>query len=255
MSDIKKWFPHGTGTDNTGKLKVFCFYFAGGSSSVFRSWITATESIDFIPVELPGRGIRISEPHIVDVKHLVNELIPLLYKITQESPFSLYGHSLGAMVAFQLAWELQERRLKTPELLIVAGRHAPNQPDPSALHSDMSDEEMIEELRNLNGTPKEILDNKNIIRFMIPMIRSDLKLHESFTYVGQKLKAPIVAHCGDCDHDANKMMMNYWQDMTTENFALEEFKGDHFFIQSLGIQYVAKIIDTLTYKVDAIQSS
>ena len=251
MTDINKWFPFGTVTQKTGKHKVFCFYFAGGSSSVFRNWVGTSELIDFIPVELPGRGIRISEPRIEEVKHLVNELIPLIYKLTQDTTFSLYGHSLGAMLAFQTTWELQERKLKTPESLIVAGRHAPHKPDPSVLKSDMNDEEMIEELRNLNGTPKEILDNKDIIRFMIPMIKSDLKLHESFKYTRQKLNIPIAAHCGDEDHEANKMIMNYWKDMTTEAFTIKEFKGDHFFIQSLGKQYINELIHTVSYGLDS----
>ncbi|OED45986.1 hypothetical protein AB832_01105 [Flavobacteriaceae bacterium (ex Bugula neritina AB1)] len=228
MYDIKKWFPYGTGTNKKRKLKVFCFYFAGGSSSVFRNWIGVSELIDFIPFELPGRGIRISEPYIEDIKDLVNEIIPVIYNVAQKTPFSLYGHSLGAMIAFQTAWELQERKLISPESLIVA------------------DEEIIEELRNLNGTPKEIIENKDIMRFMIPMIRSDLKLHESFKYEGQKLNIPITAHCGDGDHEADKMIMEYWKDMTIENFTLEEFKGDHFFIQSTENKYLDRLIDTVS---------
>lgn len=242
-----KWFPYGANTNSKCKIQVFCFYFAGGSSSVFKQWVGASKEIAFIPVELPGRGMRIGEPGMERIEEVVGDIIPMIYEVARP-PFSFFGHSMGAMIAFQTAWQLHSHHMLIPEMLIVAGRHAPHRPDPSRLNSKMNDDELINELKRLNGTPGEILDNPEMIRFLIPIIRSDLKLHESFKYTGQTLQIPIYAHCGHLDYEADKKIMGYWKEVTDGPFQIEEFQGDHFFVQSLGELYVNNLITTLSRK-------
>jgi len=254
MSQAKQWFPYGAGKNKKSKIQIFCFYFAGGSSPVFKQWLNISEKIEFIPVELPGRGMRIAEPTITNMADLVSELIPHIYEVVT-GPFYFFGHSMGALIAFNTVWELQNYGLLQPEKLIVAGRHAPHKPDPSRLNSKMNDTELTNELIRLNGTPIEILKNSDMMNFLVPMIRNDLKLHESFTYTNQKLRVPILAHCANLDHEANKPIMNHWSEVSESSFEVEEFKGDHFFVQSLGHKYVKKLISSLNIEADEVQMS
>lgn len=231
--------------DNPPRQRVFCFYYAGGSATVFKPWLNISKENAYIPVELPGRGTRIAEPCCTNMQEIVDTLIQKLLPIAH-TPFTFFGHSLGAAICFQLAWTMQSLALPQPSKIVVAGRHAPHKPDPSRLHSSMSAMEMTNELRRLNGTPKDILDNKEMLDFLLPMIRNDLKLHESFRFSGQHLSVPIIAHCGQADDEANASIMSYWSEVTSSDFQISEFQGDHFFVQDLGQAYFHRLDDTIS---------
>ena len=248
MKKNKNWFPFGVVSRKEGsppKRQVFCFPFAGGSATIFKPWLNQSGAANYIPVELPGRGLRMMEPPMTEMQALIELMIPDLLEVAT-MPFAFFGHSLGAALSFQLAWTLQDRQLPTPDRLVVAGRHAPHQPDPSQLKSSMNDREMIEELKRLNGTPKEILENKEMLNFLMPMIRDDLKLHESFTYASQKLSIPVIAHCGNLDDEADKDIMSHWSHVTDKPFQIRQFDGDHFFVQRLGQRYFEILDRTIT---------
>jgi medium-chain acyl-[acyl-carrier-protein] hydrolase len=237
MRNKNKWFPYGLETNTRKMLRLFCFPYAGGSSKAFRAWVNASETVDIVPVELPGRGGHISEPSIESIDQLIEAFLPQLLAAANGHPFMLYGHSLGAMIAFQLAFVLQERSYPCPDKIIVAGRHAPHHPDPSRLNSSMNEQEMKEEIRRLNGTPKELFNSPEMVEFFLNFLKSDLKLHESFNYYGQTLNIPIIAHCGEKDEEAGLLIMSYWQERTRVDFSIQEFPGNHFFVQSLGTEY------------------
>ncbi|MFC5047461.1 thioesterase II family protein [Aquimarina hainanensis] len=239
MKNIAKWFPYGIPDTKTASVNVFCFHYAGGSATAYKDWALSDTSVSFIPIELPGRGTRIMDPLIEDFSILIPELVTIILPfITPTIPFYFFGHSMGGAIAFELAYQLEHHHQLSPEKIIIAGRHAPHMPDPSTLHSWLNDEKLIEELKVLNGTPKEILENKEMIQFLLPMIRGDLRLHESFTYKNQKITASIVAHAANKDKDATKEIMVHWKEVTTGEFDIQEFAGDHFFVQQLGKNYI-----------------
>lgn len=243
MQSTNKWFPFAHNRDGRKHKQVFCFHYAGGSSVIFKQWAAASRPVEFIPVELPGRGSRSAEVCLENFDQLTEQLLTGLLPAIDNHPFYFFGHSMGAVIAFEVAWHLQNRYRIHPEKLIVAGRHAPHQPDPSIFKSYMNDEALIRELKRLNGTPQAILENKEILGFLLPMIRSDYKLHESYRYRGQKLnKIPVVAHAGKHDHEANAVLMQHWREATDGDFALKEFDGNHFFVQKLGEEYLAELI-------------
>ncbi|MEM9341209.1 MAG: thioesterase domain-containing protein [Bacteroidota bacterium] len=231
--------------ESHSKRQVFCFPFAGGSAAIFKPWLNKSEEAEYIPVELPGRGIRMMETPIAEMQELIDLIIPDLMEVAT-TPFVFFGHSLGAVIGFQLAWTLQERQLPIPDLLVVAGRHAPHKADPSTLKSGLNDQEMMDELKRLNGTPKEVLENKEMLKFLMPMIRGDLRLHESFVYSGQKLSIPMVAHCGTLDDEADMDIMSHWSLTTDKPFQIRQFDGDHFFVQTLGQRYFEALDCTIT---------
>lgn len=258
MDILQKWFPFNhkeikaenektSALDNSEEqTQIFCFHSAGSSASLYRNWREATKNnsdITFIPVEIPGRGNHITSPPAAYIDDLVEGFIAVLLKVVRP-PYVLYGHSFGAVVAFQIAYALHQKGIELPEKLIVAGRHAPHMKDPSPLNSVSTDEDMINEIKKMGGTPEVILNHPEMLKFALSQLRGDLRTHESFKYTGQKLKIPIEAHCGKQD-DANKMVMEYWKDVTDGAFSINEFEGHHFFIQSLGDIYLESLIQTI----------
>ncbi|CQR73884.1 Linear gramicidin dehydrogenase LgrE [Sporomusa ovata DSM 2662] len=241
MKITNNWFPFGYNRDSK-KARVFCFHYAGGSAAAFKHWTISCLTVEFIPVELPGKGTRISEPCFEKFDCLIEELLSGLMTAINNRPFYFFGHSMGAIIAFEAAYQLKCKYGIQPEKLIVAGRHAPHHPDPSMFKSHMDDEALIGELKRLNGTPREIMENKEILQFLLPIIRSDYRLHESYCYRGQKLNLPIIAHAGKRDYEANAAIMKYWNEVTDGPFALKEFDGNHFFVQNLGEEYLSELI-------------
>lgn len=259
MDILQKWFPFnhrkicGENENNSSfghseeRIQVFCFPSAGSNASLYRAWYNAKKNasdIDFIPVEIQGRGNHITSPAAASIDELVKDFLPVFLKVMRP-PYILYGHSFGAIVAFQVAHTLQQRGLHLPEKLIVAGRHAPHMKSPSPLNSVSTDVEIIEEIKKMGGTPDAILSHPEMLQFTLAQLRGDLRTHESFKYTGQKLQIPIEAHCGTQD-DANKVIVDYWKEVTAEEFHVKEFEGNHFFIQSLGDTYLNSLIHTIS---------
>lgn len=258
MNILQKWFPFNhrkireENENRTSfshaeeRIQVFCFPSAGSGASLYRTWCDAaknTGDIDFIPVEIPGRGNHITSPVAASIDELVEGFLSVFPKVVR-SPYIIYGHSFGAAVAFQAAHTLQERGFQLPEKLIVAGRHAPHMKDPNPMSSTSTDEEIIEEIKKMGGTPQAILNHPEMLQWTLSQLRGDLRTHESLKYTGQKLQIPIEAHCATHD-DANKEIMEYWKDVTVEKFQVKEFEGHHFFIQALGTTYLNSLIDTI----------
>jgi surfactin synthase thioesterase subunit len=245
MNSTKKWFPFLINQNNPAKKRVFCIHYAGGNAATFKPWVKRQRAVEFIPVELPGRGTRITESCYEDfnllIKDLATDMIELL-----DRPFAIFGHSMGALIAFELTHYLQRQYGLQPYKLVLAGRHAPHQPDPSNLNSSLSDQELIGALLNLNGTPREIAENEEMMQFLLPMIRGDLKLHESYRYRNQKLDIPLVLHAGTEDEDADLSIMRHWRHVTTAEVLTREFEGDHFFVQNLGESYIEAVIRDFT---------
>ncbi|WP_326984030.1 thioesterase domain-containing protein [Chryseobacterium sp. MYb264] len=258
MNHLQKWFPFNhrkileenekgnTFRHSEERIQVFCFPSAGSSAGLYRAWCEATknnEEIDFIPVEIPGRGNHISSPAARSINELTEAFLEVFPEVVR-APYIIYGHSFGAAVAFQVAYALQEKGFRLPEKLIVAGRHAPHMKDPNPLSSTSTDAEIIEEIKKMGGTPAAILNHPEMLQFTLSQLRADLRTHESLRYVGQQLHIPIEAHCATQD-DAHKAIVEYWKDVTTEEFKIKEFEGHHFFIQALGNQYLNELMDTV----------
>ncbi|MFZ4861929.1 thioesterase II family protein [Sphingobacterium sp. Mn56C] len=264
MNRLQQWFPYnyknlgGERQCNNfynsyadGPLQVFCFPSAGSGAQLYRTWREKTKDqpcINFIPVEIPGRGNHIHRPAATSIDELLADFLPVFADVVQGS-YVLYGHSFGALVAFLLAHSLQENGFLPPEKLIVAGRHAPHMHDPSLLNSASTDAEITAELKKMGGTPAVLLNHPEMLQFTLQQLRGDLRTHESFHYCGQKLQIPVEAHCGMHD-DADLTVMDYWREVTAGSFQIQEFFGHHFFIQSLGDIYLKNLLKTLnnTYK-------
>ena len=214
------------------ELRLFCFPYAGGSALAFRSWQEALPSnIEVCPIELPGRGYRLMESPFSEVVPLVQvcgqDLLPYLDK-----PFAFFGHSLGALICFELARFLRREYGKVPVHLFVSGRQAPHIPELSPIYS-LPDPKFLQALSRLNGTPKEVLENAEMMKMLIPIIRADLAIDETYIYTSElSLESPITAFGGWQDPETCLEDIKAWQEHTSGSFSIKMFPGDHFFINT-----------------------
>jgi surfactin synthase thioesterase subunit len=220
---LSDWKPN-----RRASVRLFCFPYAGGGDSTFRSWQrNLSDTIEVCAVQLPGRGARISEPPCIQMDQLVRAAAAALAAYL-DKPFALFGHSMGALIAFELTRHLRTKYSVEPVHLFVSGRPAP-QTVSEPLDLDQLDVELAAMLRRRNGTP----ENPELIELLLPMLRADLALCSSYIYTPQPpLSFPITAFGGLDDHGVPRHSLEGWREHTTAPFVLRLFPGDHFFLNT-----------------------
>lgn len=226
------WFPS-LGSRKGARRLLFCFPYAGAGIGIYREWGKRLPShIEVVPVELPGRGNRFRESPFRRFPDLVPALADAVWPLLDRE-YVFFGHSMGALIAFELARELRRRRSGQPELLLVSGRKAPQIPDTDSTRYNLADAEFMASLQRLNGTPREVLEHKELMALMLPLLRADFELIETYKYEnGDPLDCPITAFGGTLDLEASQDMLLPWKAQTVTEFALHMLRGDHFFLRS-----------------------
>lgn len=240
------------------RMRLFCFPYAGGTAAIFRNWARYLPSeIEVCAIQYPGRGGRLAEPLSEDIVDVMNacyqDLQPFLKK-----PFAFFGHSMGALVSYEFARRLQREGQPEPFQLFVSGCSAPhvrNIDDPTY---NLPDTEFIAELRHLQGTPTEVLDNAELMQLMLPIIRADFKASQTYKYVpGPPLECPLRAFGGLKDETVPREKVEAWSEHTGGSFRAQMMPGDHFFLnssQSLLTRIVAQeLLMQLNKDVDRVQ--
>jgi medium-chain acyl-[acyl-carrier-protein] hydrolase len=226
-----QWFDHLSRTPAPA-LRLFCFPYAGGSSEVYRSWQRwFPEKVDLCLVHLPGRGKRMSEPAFTQTVSLVNAIVD---RIVQEInvPYALYGHSMGATISFEVIRELSSRRCARPRHLFVSGHRAPQWPRTEPVTFHLPHDEFVAELKRLNGTPKEVLDNPELMELFIGLLRADFQMVETYQYhPKERLSCPITVYGGCDDKYVPQESCHAWQEHTSAPCKVTMVQGDHFFIR------------------------
>ncbi|MDO4717363.1 MAG: alpha/beta fold hydrolase [Propionibacteriaceae bacterium] len=212
----------------SGRL-VFCFHHAGGNASAYRDWVGANPRVYAVPVELPGKATRIRERWIGDFSLLTQQLAAEVSQFAGEEEIVLYGHSMGAALAYQTAACLQESHRRDVHAVIVAARQAPGETIDGEYHSSMGLEALRKELESVGGTPAEILANDDIMALLLDGIRRDYALHEDFDHTSTILSCPILAFAGAEDPTLAPQRLDRWSQFTSSRFELEVVEGGHFF--------------------------
>ena len=238
----KKWFPFTTYDldELNNRDIVFCLHHAGGSASVYRKWTLKKEKINFVCVELPGKGTRRKERFIENFEELVGPLVESIINVADDRNILFFGHSMGAAMAFYAAAYMAQNYGREPRKIVVAGRQAMRGSSKDFV-DDVIDREilhaLIKELIRYQATPKEILQNQELLSFVLPEVRRDYKLNESFIYRGECINSPLILHSGVNDIEANKEIMQRWSSVTKKVVRMREFQSDHFFVLNLGNEY------------------
>nr|WP_240352230.1 thioesterase domain-containing protein [Chromobacterium alkanivorans] len=211
-------------------LRLFCFPYAGGGAAVFRGWAERLPAaVDVRPMHPPGRGKRFHDALRYCLDQLADEatdaLAPLL-----DRPYALFGHSMGASLAFEVAQRAQARGLPAPACLIVSGRAAPHLPARDKPIHALPDELFLDEVMRMNGTPPEVLEHPELVKLMLPVLRADFEAIESYRPEPRPpLNCRIVA-LGGSEEEGGAEATASWRGYSTCGFRGEMMPGDHFFL-------------------------
>ena len=198
---------------------------------MFRRWpLWLPRDVELCAVQLPGREDRLAERPYASVPDLIGALTPAL---DVRRPFALFGHSLGALLAFETARALRRAGGPEPAVLFVSGSSAPHLEDTEPPLSRLSDTQLVAQLQRLRGTPDPVLQDAELMALLLPVLRADFALYESYAYRDEPpLACPIVAFGGDADVRVPVHEIDLWAAHTTGGVSRQMFAGDHFFVQS-----------------------
>jgi medium-chain acyl-[acyl-carrier-protein] hydrolase len=212
-------------------IRVVCFPYAAGTARTYRHWAEKLgHHIEICAVQLPGRERRLSEPAIRRYDEAVDILVSVLRPLL-DLPVVLFGHSMGAILAYEVARGLLTREAAEPLALLVSGRRAPHMPSRRRRLHDLPRDELLAEIKALNGTPAEVFEHQDIIDLILPALRADLELVETYAQApGPVLSCPVMAMSGDNDGQVNREELAAWRLVTTGPFKPLLFAGDHFYL-------------------------
>jgi len=212
------------------RLRLFCFPYAGSGASIFRTWTDGLPAdVEVCPVQFPGRGTRLMETPFTRlaplIEALAQALVPLLDK-----PFAFFGHSLGALVGFELARQLRRQPGVQPVHLFVSADRAPQVPHRDRPIHALPEREFLGQLHRLNGIPGKVLEEVELMQIMLPVLRADFTVYETYAYATEPpLNCPISAFGGLQDQRVSGGDLEAWRDQTSASFSLRMFPGNHFF--------------------------
>ncbi|MBY0574147.1 MAG: alpha/beta fold hydrolase [Undibacterium sp.] len=215
----------------SARMRLYCFSYAGGSASNYASWHADLDpAIEICAIELPGRGSRFGEMPQSSLTILTATLAKVIAAHVN-LPFAFFGHSLGGLLSFEVARYLQQHYAISPLHLFVSGASAPQHRDTSKKLHLLEDASLIEELKDYNGTPPEVLAHRELMELLLPMIRADFALVGDYEYrVMPLLEIPITVLMGTEEAKVEDDKVNGWSKETSAECTIAWFEGDHFFI-------------------------
>jgi surfactin synthase thioesterase subunit len=215
-------------------VRLVCFPWCGAGASVYRRFAAGLpDHIELLSVQLPGREDRFGESRLRSMTHIVEHMMEDLLPLCDRT-LVLFGHSMGALVAYETVLALRGRIGREPDLLIVSGHDAPaGRSDREQRWHIAGEEAFIENLRRLGGTPAEILADREMMRALMPMLRADYEALE--TYAPQPalpLSCPLFVCAGEDDGEISRDGINAWRGHASGKCHVQWFDGDHFYLHS-----------------------
>lgn len=226
--------------------RLFCLPYAGGGASAYRGWHSlAPASLQVCPVELPGRGRRLGETPFTRLQPLVGALADAL-RPHLDRPYALFGHSMGGLLAFELTRTLRRRRWPAPAHLFVSGAASPDAPRTRPPVHAAPDAEVKAELLALGGTPAELLDDDDLMDVMLPTMRADFSVLETYEYRPEPpLAVPMTVFGGTADPLVPPTALRDWRHQSTAGSRLRLLPGGHFFLHPAAADLLTDIAATL----------
>lgn len=226
-------------------LRLYCFGHAGASAAAFRTWQARLEpSIEVCAIELPGHGRRMAEAPQDKLLPLAGELTQALARELRAAPmpYALFGHSMGALLAFEVARGLARLAMPPPLRLLVSGANAPQRRPPSRMLHRLPDEALLDELRTYDGTPRELLDERDLMALLLPTLRADFCMVETYHYhPGPGLTVPLTVLAGRADARVSADGVAAWALETSGISHNAWHDGGHFFIDTHAESVLATI--------------
>ncbi|GAQ52592.1 thioesterase II family protein [Streptomyces acidiscabies] len=244
MNDDGRWIRRFAAAEDA-PYRVVCFPHAGGSASYFLPVAKAlAPGAEVLAIQYPGRQDRRHEAGVTSIVDLAGTIASVLLPRWLDRPTVLFGHSMGASVAFEVARRL-ERAGTVPLALFVSGRVAPTRIRPETVHL-RDDAGLLAEVRKLSGTDERVFGDDELVRLFLPTLRSDYTAVETYRFIpGPLLDTPIHAHLGDADPRVTPDEAADWREQTNGPFTLRTYTGGHFYLNAHSAQVIQAITEAL----------
>jgi medium-chain acyl-[acyl-carrier-protein] hydrolase len=233
-SQISPWFLFSK-TNSQAKVRLFCLHHAGVGAFLFGQWKKyLPPEIEIYAVQLPGRENRLGESPFTRIDQLVKTLTPIMIPYL-DKPFAFFGHSLGALLSFEITRELRRQNAPTPIHLFVSSRIAPQLSIKiNSLIHELPETAFLQEIcRRYDGIPEMVLQNTELMQIFLPALRADFAMLETYIYANEEpLNCPISAFGGREDREVSEQAIAAWQHQTSSYFKMQMFDGGHFFFRS-----------------------
>ncbi|QQP95722.1 thioesterase II family protein [Lysobacter enzymogenes] len=222
-------------------LRLVCLPYAGGSAATYVPWAAQLPAgVELAAVQPPGRASRILELAHTDMDALVAGLAAAFRELS-DKPYVLFGHSLGSRVAYEFARRAAGFGLPSPRLLIASGSRAPHFPATRESAHDLPEAQFIAKLRELNGTPEEVLNNRELVQFLIPLLRADFKIAAEYRATPVALPCPLVVLAGTEDHEVGEAAVEGWREVAGGACEIHWIPGGHFFVEHSRAQVLERV--------------
>lgn len=226
------------------KIKLFCLPYAGGSAVIYLKLKRyLNNNIELVPIELAGRGKRYNELLYEDMDEAVNDIFNVVKNEIHNYKYAVLGYSMGTIISYELIKKIIEEKLDGPEHVFFAAKEPMYMETKEKSIHKLIDNEFINEIVKLGGIPKEILEQKGILDFFLPILRADYRIVELYKDTSEitDLGCDITALGGKKDNITEEKMYA-WREYTTKRFKLHMFEGGHFFIND-NIENICNIIN------------
>lgn len=215
------------------RIRLFCAAHAGGGAATFARWaFEADSAIEVLGMQPPGRETRLNESPVRRMESLVEEFADGVEELL-DVPFALFGHSMGALVVYELARELRRRGASAPRALLLSGFRAPGGTSPMTKYLDLPDEEFVARVGERYGAiPSAILADKGLLDLYLPALRADFQLLSDYRHIDEEpLQCPFYLYNGQSDALIEPASLEGWQSKTTETCSRRWFPGAHFYLR------------------------
>lgn len=232
-------------------IKLFCFPHLGGSASIYYQWKTFfSTGIEICPIELAGRGERNKEPFYRNFEELIIDVANRIIdtNIKNCGAYAFWGHSMGALIAYEAAYFLMDHEMDAPVHIFFSGRNAPDIKD-DMLTEDLDDDSFINRLNWLGGIPKAIFDYPELVSVILPVLKADYQVMRTygFNLHKRKIKSDITIITGDNDASINYRELEKWRLLTEKKCSINYMSGGHFYMEN-NLEDLIELIKTVLAK-------
>ncbi len=228
------------------KIKLFCIPYSGGSSSVYYKWKRLLgEHITLCPLELAGRGRRMREPFYDTVAEACDDISSMIMKeLSPDEPYAIYGHSMGALLAYETYYALKEKGAHEPCHIFFSGRKAPQDEAEKTEYYKLPEREFLDVLFHYGGNTRDILQNRELMDLFVPILRSDFRLAEIYEYreAAERIQCEISVVNGKNDLSVSRCDISMWSERAGSTCEYYWLQGEHFFITE-NPEAVAKLLN------------